>query len=308
MVNLLFDTPVKTAGDERARKVTSLAYPSILRPPLPPPISAVGRFPISWNDNAFISRSLCKELSQSARQALGKWCEAEYIEVGNDVMCSLETGDDVHVCQVGKTMDRIAMRHGDDVARSIFDLLDKSPVHICTPRDQIEMCEMWAGWNDHDEPVIPYPQKSIGSLYPRWAYGGKDWFARERKRPKVRPIPSDLRELMDVCDDADPKYEWPDTDGEDIARFPYAVICWEQGYWAPDWTTVSFTPEYNLPANTGKDPSWIHLFPSYRNGQEVGATIFSPCAPQHSENDLMQLLQSAKPYMKLLDYITDEQN
>lgn len=309
MVTILFGCPHTSEGHGGSRETTTLPTPSVLRPPTPPPIHAEGRFQISYNDSPFLRNyhSLTQELSENARVALGKWCRAEYLEINNDLMVALDS-EDVQYYEVGKTMDAIALRHGEDVAKSIFDLLDKCPVDIYTPQRQIVECDSWGGWMDDDELLIPYPEKTIGALYPRWSWATKkDWFARVHKRPKPRPIPKELRTLMDACDESEiPRLpEWPEPGH--VARFPFACITWKAEPWAPKWISERHCADYSTrPDHEGGDPSWIHLLPSYRCGQEEGAVAFTPMPPCHNENDLMQILQSAKPYMKLLDYITDD--
>lgn len=318
MVEILFPSKDKSGVHQGVGRPAPSVTSSILRPPIPPLLEAVGRFAITQADVNVMSAhpQLGGELSRAATEALGKKCSADYVLVNGNVLCGLDSQDTVHYYAVGKKMDAIALRHGTEVARKLLDILGDSPLDILTPRKQLDECEHWNGYDDDPETWSwRSTEKSIGSLYPRWSWAkDKDWFGekREKRRPKPIKVPKELEKMMDDCVTA---YDvitykeqtfWPDYD--EAQPFPFATICWESGHWAPDWLTKQYCQTYgNIPEKTmGDDPSWVHLVPSFRNGMENGAMMFIPHAPFHSEDALLEFLRQCRPYITLLDYISHE--
>lgn len=318
MVTLLFPSKEESGKHKRFGTTAPNLASTILRPPIPPPLEAIGRFTITSHDVEGMSHypSLGYELTEAAKAALGKDCRADYVMVNGSVVCGLDSQDVVHYQAVGKRMDSIAMRHGTDVARSILDKLSECPIEIYTPRKQLDNIEMF---NCLDECEDWYIEKTVGALYPKWSWmTTKDWFGDKRKKRTPRPVrvPKELDRLMDECDAAHSQThsdEWSETtvdyfDWCEVQPFPFATLCWEAGAWAPEWAREQYMGGYgNVPEKTmGRDPSWIHLYPSFQNGQENGAMMFIPHHPFHSEDMFIKFLGACKPYMNLLDYITHE--
>jgi hypothetical protein len=308
MVELLLTGERKTGQHEGRGNTSALSDYSIIKPPDPPSLSAIGRFEITSHDVWKRQTSIASDVEEYAT-SLGIELNASF----TDITISFGRQKSVHTgmfsadkCAVVGYVDtstisshvvggKLQYLHSQlGIGNRILNLLEDCPLEIATPRQVMDSVRtMLIGDSGHSD-------GKFEDLYPPWVCDEDEWLLIDKEK-----TPDELSRLMDACDAVD--YTASCCEMEDVRYLPYAVLLWHDldPYWNK-WASQNFY-NYRMGNNDqrGTNPYWMIQQSEAGAAMECGH-ILAGHTPVHSEAELKEIITKSKPYLDLLNYITHE--
>ena len=230
-----------------------------------------------------------KRLSKWSSNKLGYGLSVDIHSSGVGNALVIDTHAKNHMFAVGPRLELLDKYF--NCGQWLLGLARRCPLHVWTPEYIVDYSQCWEGMNI-----------DIGSMYPEWAKHS----VNPHRLGNIPDMPTNLRRIVDDCLAIDHQKHDRFCCYDNAMEYPFAMLSWYGNIPDFDRRTKKLNPYVEAWEERGSNKLWMlaDLLADHALQSSWGMTCSDAF---HSEKEYKECIEDTVPFMKLLKYLSHEQ-